>query len=173
MTIKAWHFVNETLRDGRTIPPDGEWLEHDEDLVMCKSGLHASICLIDALKYAPGNTICRVECDGQITKDDDKLVAERRRILWRIDGEELLKEFARWCALQVIHLWDVPDIVKEYLETGNEDIRAAAWDAARAAARAAAWDAARAATGDAAWDTQNEKLEEMARERHKEAADAE
>ena len=48
-------------------------------------------------------------------------------------------DFARWNALQVLHLWNAPELVQEYLETGNEAIRAAAW----AAARAAAWDAAR------------------------------
>ena len=40
------------------------------------------------------------------------------------------REFARWCALQVIHLWDCPEIVRLYLETGDESIRAAAWVAA-------------------------------------------
>ena len=24
-TVLAWHFVGDTLRDGRSIPPDGEW----------------------------------------------------------------------------------------------------------------------------------------------------
>jgi hypothetical protein len=154
MTIKAWHFVNETLRDGQPIPPDGKWLKHDGELCMCESGYHASRRIIDALKYAPGDTICRVELDGEIIEDNDKLVATKRRILWRVNGDELLREFARWSALQVIHLWNAPDIVREYLETGNEELRNAA--------RAAAWYAA----GDA----QNEKLEEMV---HKEASDGE
>jgi hypothetical protein len=149
---------------------------------MCESGLHASVRLIDALQYAPGNTICRVELDGEIVEGDDKVVATRRRILWRVDGEELLQEFARWCALQVIHLWDAPDVVREYLETGREDLRSAAWAAASAAAKwaaakaaasaaakwAAAGAAAWAAAGAAAWDTaraaQNERLEQLARE---------
>ena len=55
------------------------------------------------------------------------------------------------------HLWDCPDIVRQYLETGDESIReaahAAAWDAARAAAGAslaAAWDATRPAAEAAA-----------------------
>ena len=46
------------------------------------------------------------------------------------------------CALDVIHLWNPPSIVIEYLKTGDEKIRAAASDAARAAARAATWAAA-------------------------------
>jgi hypothetical protein len=168
MTMKAWHFVGETLRDGRPVPADGEWLKHDGELEMCKSGLHASVRLIDALQYAPGNTICRVELDGEIVEDDDKVVATRRRILWRVDGEELLQEFARWCALQFIHLWDAPDVVREYLETGREDLRSAAKAAASAAAKwdaawSAAWDAASDAASDAARDAQNTKLEQMVR----------
>ena len=59
--MKAWHFVGEMLRDGRPVPPDGEWLVHDGKLVMCESGYHASEQLLDALYYAPGSIICRVE----------------------------------------------------------------------------------------------------------------
>ena len=71
-----------------------------------------------------------------------------------IDGVEkdcsFLPEFARWCALQVIHLWDAPPVVREFLETGKEELRDAARDTARAAASDAASDAARAAMA-AAW----------------------
>jgi hypothetical protein len=171
--MKAWHFVGETLRDGRPVPPDGEWLEHEGSLIMCESGLHASRRLIDALKYAPGATICRVEFDSDdYIEEEDKLVSRRRMIIWRIDGESVLRAFARWCALQVVHLWDAPDVVIEYLTTGNEETRDAAWDAARdaawdaawAAARDAAWAAARDAARAAAWDKQNAQLEAMAQE---------
>ena len=152
---------------------------------MCESGLHASERIIDALQYAPGSTICCVEIDGEMLTESDKVCARRRKILWRIDGDEILRAFARGCALQVIHLWDAPAVVREYLETGDETKRvaagAAAWAAARvaarAAARAAAWAAARAAAWDtargaaraaavaaawaAAWGAQNDKLTEM------------
>jgi len=131
---------------------------------MCKSGLHASRKIFDALRYAPGNTICRVECEDVVEEQDDKLVCRRRRILWQVDGEALLRDFARRCALDVIHLWDAPEVVVRYLKTGDESIRDAAWAAAWAAAgdaardtagdaaRAAAWDAAGAAARDAAGD---------------------
>ena len=162
--MKAWHFVDEKLRDGRPVPPDGTWLKHDGELVMCESGLHASKRLIDALKYAPGNTICRVKVGGDIVEDDDKLVASKRKIMWRIDGEQVLRAFARWCALQVVHLWDAPDVVIEYLTTGNEEIEdaasCAAWYAARSAERDAVWDAASYTT----WDAHNTQLELMVRE---------
>lgn len=150
MTL-AWHFCGATLRDGRPVPPDGVKLVHDGELVMCKSGLHASERIIDALLYAPGNTICRVECGGKIKRDTDKLVCTERTILWRVDGEKVLREFARWCALQVIEKWKAPEIVRRYLETGDESIRDAAGAAAWGAACDAAWGAARDAAWDAAW----------------------
>jgi hypothetical protein len=151
MIILAWHFVGDALRDGRPVPADGEWLEHNGPLVMCESGLHASERIIDALKYAPGATICRVELDGEMLNYNDKLVARRRMIMWRIDGDEVLRAFARRVALDVAHLWDMPDVVRQYLETGDESLRAAAWAAAWAAAGAAAGPAAGDAAGDAAW----------------------
>ena len=157
--VLAWHFVNATLRDGRPVPADGGALKHVGPLVPCETGLHASERLIDALQYAPGQVLCRVQMGGTIKREEDKLVARRRTILWRIDATDVLRVFARRCALDVAHLWDMPPIVQHYLETGDESIRAAAQAAAQAAARAAAldaaWDAAlaaaRAAAGAAAW----------------------
>ena len=143
--IRAWHFVGETLRDGRPIPPDGEWLTHEGSVVMCESGLHASRHPFDALKYAPGETLCLVECDEIVSEDEDKFVCRRRRIVARIDATDMLRYYARKCALSVAHLWDAPPVVREYLETGDESKRAAARAAAWAAAGAAAWAATWAA----------------------------
>jgi hypothetical protein len=57
--------------------------------------------------------------------------------------------------MQVIHLRDCPDVVRRYLETGDESIR----DAARTAACDAACDAAWATTTAArtAWDAWDAK----------------
>ena len=148
-TVRAWHFVGDTLRDGSPIPADGVWLEYKGALKMCESGLHASRHPFDAMKYAPGNTLCIVECSGEIIEDTDKLVCSRRRIIERMDATEMLRYFARMQALSVVHLWDAPDVVLDYLMTGEEELRAAALDAALDAA----WAAARAerAARDAAW----------------------
>lgn len=151
--MKAWHFVEETLRDGRPVPPDGEWLVHDGKLVMSESGYHASEQLLDALYYAPGSIICRVEMGGKIIHGADKLVAEKRKILWRVDGEVVLKAFARWCALQVVDKWDAPDVVIEWLTTGDEILRGAAWSAAWSAARSEAYAVAMYAAKSTAWST--------------------
>jgi len=133
--ILAWHFVGDKLRDGSEIPADGEWLKVKTPLSLCNHGLHASINPFYALQYAPGATLCRVALRGDIVHGDDKLCASERMIICRMDATELLRYFARMQALSVVHLWDAPDVVLDYLMTGDDGIRAAA--------RAAAWDAAR------------------------------
>jgi hypothetical protein len=149
----AWHFVSDKLRDGRSIPADGIKLKHDGKVVMCKSGLHASRVLLDALNYAPGYTVCRVKVSGDVIEDDDKLVASERTIVWRLEVKQLLLAFARQQALKVAHLWEMPKVVRQYLETGDESLRSAAYAAAYAYAAAAAADAAyaAAAAADAAY----------------------
>jgi hypothetical protein len=141
----AYHFVADKLRDGRAIPPDGEWLEHTGKIEMCRAGLHASLHVADALKYAPGATLCLVELDGEIQIGDDKVAASKRRIIARFDATELLRKDARASALSVIHLWNAPVVVKHYLETGDESSRVEARQAAYAADAAYAAYAADAA----------------------------
>jgi hypothetical protein len=144
----AFHFVSEALRDGRPIPANGEWLVHDGPVKICASGLHFSYDAFDALRYAPGNILCLVEVADIVATEKDKGVCRRRKIVARFDAEPILRYFARIQALSVVHLWTEcpPDVVLDFLMTGDESLRAAAW----AAAGDAAW-AARAAAGDAAW----------------------
>jgi len=79
------------------------------------------------------------------------------------DDEAVSREVARRYALQVVHRWEPPAVVLEYLNTGNEALREAAWhtawdaewyvawDAVRDTARAAARAAARGSAWYAAW----------------------
>ena len=134
MTNTGWHFVGETLRDGSPVPEDGVWLKYKGPIRMCESGLHGSKTPFDALNYAPGNTLCLVEYGGEVIYGTDKFVCSERKIIVRMDAEEMLRYLARMKALSVVHLWDAPQIVLDYLMTGNENIRAAALDAARDAA---------------------------------------
>jgi hypothetical protein len=169
----AYHFVGKRLRDGRPVPKDGELLRFDGEPIMCKQGLHASVDPFDALWYAPGPILCKVRLGGKIVEGEDKVVATERTILARVDATDLCRYFARMQALSAVHLWDVPNIVLDYLMTGDESIRTAArraaqtaawkvaatqavaWEAAWAAAQAAslARDALRAAARNAAEDT--------------------
>jgi hypothetical protein len=119
----AWHWVSDNLRDGRAIPADGVELLHDGEVRICETGLHASINVLDALQYAPGNTVCRVLCKDIVERQDDKFVCRSRTILWRVDAEPVLLEFARKVASDVLHLWDAPQVVKDYLATGDESLR--------------------------------------------------
>jgi len=170
-----WHFAqvdkDGTTRlgydDNREIKV-GETLRVEGAPILCKHGLHASAKLWDALGYANGErlALCRVTLGGTVLHDDDKSVANERTVGTMLDAdatEKLLRDFARWCALQVIHLWDAPDIVRQYLETGDESLRAAAWAAARDAAWAAARSAARAAARDAAGDAAGAAARDAAR----------
>ena len=154
-SIAGYHFVGKTLRDGRPIPPDGEWLVHEGTVVPCESGLHASEHPYDALRYAPGATLCLVELEGDLQSHGDpvdKWVGRRRRILARIDADKLLRRFAADEALRMAHLWKMPAIVLEYLvtldESKREASRAASWEASTTswAAKFAANAASRAAS---------------------------
>ena len=146
----AWHFLPVSCAlgygDGRVVAPGSVVSVDPERLDLCHYGLHGSVDVLDALSYAPGPVLCRVELSGRILRGDDKLCVETRRVVWMADptrADDTLRAFARRCALDAIHLWAAPDVVRRYLETGDETLRAAAWDAARAAAWDAAWDAAR------------------------------
>jgi hypothetical protein len=112
-------------------------VDRSRPLELCDYGLHASVSAWDALSYAPGSVVSRVRLYGEIVHGDDKCVAYRRRHLWVADASEVLRAFARRCALDVVDLWDAPPVVVEYLETPDGKKRAAAWAAAWAAAREA------------------------------------
>src|ERR1043166_8713729 len=135
--IRGYHFSGDKLRNGEPIPKIGVWLKHIGRVEPCVSGLHTSEHPFDALTYAPGNRLHKVILRGDLKSHGyngniDKYVGRERKILASIDAERLLRDFARWNALQVIHLWkDPPSVVVEYLKTGNEELRAAARDAAR------------------------------------------
>ena len=109
MTI-AYHFTGPTLRDGRPIPAIGETLVHEGPVALCETGLHASECPFDALRYAPGNMLHKVRCEEIEGRQSDKLVCRSRTILATIDAEFLLRRFAADQALAVAHLWDMPTI---------------------------------------------------------------
>jgi len=138
----AWHFTGNTLRDGSPIPPIGHTLVFPGVIEMCRSGYHWSRTPWEALEYAPGHLLHKVQVSGKIIEGNDKGVSSERTILSTIDATQLLRRFAADQALSVAHLWPMPDVVREYLtgldESNRDAARAAAWAAARDAARAAA-----------------------------------
>ena len=165
MNDLMWHFArvgsDGTPRlgygDNREIRV-GETLRVEIEPILCEQGLHASARLWDALSYARGErlSLCLVTLGGTVLHDANKSVANERTVVAMLDAgttDKLLRDYARWCALQVIHLWDAPDVVRQYLETGDDSLRSWAWAAAWATARTAAWTWARAtsASADATW----------------------
>ena len=165
--IKCWHFLQddkwlrwgtqEVCKVGKTYTCEGE-------LKLCENGMHGSRKIMDALGYAPGNICCKVEIWGEVKEENDKLVGRNRKILKMINAEKILRKFARLCALDVIDKWDAPEVVIQYLKTGNEKLRDAAWGAARGAAGVAAGDAAWDAAWVAAWEKQEKRLVRMMNE---------
>lgn len=163
-TMQGWYFSTEARRlrfgDNRAIVL-GETHTFDGEPVLCEAGLHASERIIDALDYAPGSIVWRVTLGGKIVRGDDKAVATLRTYdAGGIDVSAVLRAFARRCALGAAHLWDCPDVVRRFLETCDDSLRAAASAAASAAAR------------DAARDAQNATLTALIEAAIKEASDA-
>ena len=156
----GWYFAREDEKlgygDGREVAV-GVTHTVEGPARLCHNGLHASEKILDALQYASSSILYRVELSGDIDHGDDKSCSTERTYLGRIDVEEILRKFSRECALSVVHLWDAPQIVLDYLRSGDEGLRDAAW----AASRAAAGDASKAASWTASWDAYNDKLTEM------------
>jgi len=132
----GWHFTGPLLRDGSPLPAVGKWEVFKGTLSMCNSGLHVGITPWNALQYAPGETLRLVEYADVGETQPDKIVCARRRTIAQMDATEMLRYFARLQAISCIDRWsiDPPDIVLDYLATGNEELRDAAWAAAWAAA---------------------------------------
>ena len=140
---------------------------------LCRSGLHWSPRIINALDYATGPILCRVECWGKTVHGSDKAASEYRQIRWWIDAEVVLWTWLCDTAEGALEVAGVADerslaaiaLRREWLlgravtdqewnaarAAARNAARAAAWNAARAAARNAARAAARAAAQAAAW----------------------
>ena len=180
--IEAWHFLpdNGRLRyeDNRK-PSIGRIYRATGELSLCKNGMHASTDIMDALSYAPGSILCRVEIIPPYLTGDDKVCGRGRKILWKIDAEMLLHEFACRCAVRALRIakvtdarcWDAIKVKRRWiagkadnseLAAARDAARAAAWDAARDAARDAAWDAAWGAARAAAWDAARDAARDAA-----------
>jgi len=140
-------------------------------LVLCERGLHWSENILSALSYGGGSMLWRVRYSGDVVRDRTKGCSTERTYLRGAYAEAMLCHFARLCALDVVGLWDAPDVVVRYLRTGDDSLRdvasaasraawpafsVAAWAGAMAveAAWAATWAGARAAWAGAraAWD---------------------
>jgi hypothetical protein len=144
--ILAWHFVSayRKYRDGNTVVP-GYIYSVDGPLLMCQWGLHASKRPLDALRYAPGPVVCRVEQWGDVQHDTDKFVSRHREVLWVADASIELRRFACWCARQVWPLL-TDERSRHAVEVAEAYCDGKATKKVLTAANTAAW-----AASDAAW----------------------
>ena len=170
--IRGWWFGGDTLphHDDRPVSI-GEVHRVEPPIVACKRGLHCSRHALDALEYATGSVVWRVEVWGEVHETPDKVAAEYRRYLCRLDATHILRRFACREALAVLPD-DAPSTVREYLtlaDRATEEQRYAALDAAWSAASSAAldaaldaaWSAARSAACDATLARQRRTLDAM------------
>ena len=160
--MKGYYFATEErcfqYGDGRKIIV-GKSHSVKDTPELCAHGLHASPTILQALQYAPGPVLYAVEVTRHIDTQADKFCGQRRKYLrGGYNISSVLRKFARDCALSVAHLWEMPNVVREFLTTGDETLRYAArsaaesdaWSAARSAAESAAWSAAESAAWSAA-----------------------
>jgi len=162
----AWYFSNNERElgngDGRPIIV-GETHKVTGTPVLCQHGLHGSIKPLDALQYAKGHYLYRVEIGGDIVVGNDKIVGTERTYLQEINAEDILRKFARKVAM--INIENIKpycdsakyDKILKWLETGAEQHRSAA----QSAARTAAWSAARTAAWSASCREMNKILETL------------
>jgi hypothetical protein len=124
-TDDLYWYITDELRlghgDGRVIE-EGKTHTVEGAIGICVRGLHASRLALDALSYSKGPMVCRVRLGGNVIDGSDKSCASMRTYIKIIDAREILETFGRMCALDVIHLWDAPEAVRLYLETGRKDI---------------------------------------------------
>ena len=151
--ILAWHFVteNRTLRDGQKVRAGRVYrLPKGSQPVLCKVGYHGSVRALDALQYAPGPIVCRVELRGTIVEDTDKLVASERKVLWVADATKTLRLFALAAAEGALKAerkrgrepdkrsWDAIRVTRNWLMgKASDEERFAAHSAADSAAHSA------------------------------------
>lgn len=192
--VLAWHLTDGMkMRDGQPLKV-GKVYRHAGEVVPCESGLHASVRLIDALSFAPGNQLSRVEMRGMVVEHGspvDKIVGRERKVLWTLDATRTLWLFACWCAEDALKderkagrephadSWAAPKARRDWLagKITDEQLSAAYSAAYRAAYRAAnsaanraayssAYRAAYSSAYSAARSRQNRKLTQMVMRAH-------
>lgn len=169
--MQAWHFTNGRItRDGHPVAPGHVCtISTDDTPVLHEYGYHASLRILDALQYAGGATLSRVEMGGTIVRQNFDLCATSRTVLWTVDAERILHEAAcafAWRALKrerrygrepAKASWDAVRTKRRWVrgEATDDEMNAAwedAWDAATDAGWYGAYDAARYGMRHAARD---------------------
>ncbi len=148
MIVRAWHWCGENMRtrytDRRIVV--GKTLTVKGPPLLCSRGLHASKNILDALQYAPGPILCRVELSGEIVTGSDKLAATKRKVLWCMDATPILRQWIKECVARCSHLdctdarrariqlypiWRVSVAAKDSASAAEDFEKERAWQRAR------------------------------------------
>lgn len=139
--VRGWHFIRD---DGRTqygsiLVKAGQTYSIQGRTILCEQGFHGCELLIDALKYAPGAMLCRVELWGDLKRGSDKIVAQNRHVQWMLDVTRLLHGFACDVAEELLRKhgvtdersWNAIRVKREWMDgKATDEELAAAWAAA-------------------------------------------
>jgi hypothetical protein len=167
--MRGYHFVREDrkLRDGQKLRVGKVYrLPPGAKPMLRKRGHHASADVLDALGYAPGPILCRVELRSTMIHGTGKAVATECRVLSARDVTRELYEFALWCAGRALkgerkagrepdpRSWAALKVKRAWLDgrATDRELAAAYW-AARSAAVSARKSAGRSAAVSAAHST--------------------
>ena len=159
--IDAWHFGPDSRilahqpDETMVITPGFIYSEDAPDILICNTGLHGSRRVYDALGYASGCWLSRVQMWGDIAEQSDKLASRHREVIACRDVTAELRLWGCWCVRNTPisggrTTWDLltDERSRNAVEVAEKFARGEATSEQLDAARAAAWDAA----GDAAWD---------------------
>jgi hypothetical protein len=123
----GYHFTRGgKLRDGKPVPKKKTWLRVEGRIIPCSWGLHMGECVKDALQYAPGTRLHKVELRGDLQHHEgDKWVGRERKILATVEAADLLMVFARKCVALGLSCY-TPNFLpadleglKQFLQTGD------------------------------------------------------
>ena len=136
-TLLGWYFTPED--------------QGARPLTLFSPAFKASERAIDALLYAHGQVVCRVELSGTIIQHSDQVSASHRRVIWMADATQTLREFARWCARRTTTRSGATYAAAVAAVAAATTAYAATYDAAYATAYASAWAVAYASAYAAAY----------------------
>ena len=163
-----YHFLNDDKKlgygDGRRVHV-GKWYRVKGPIELCKFGMHASKKILDALSYSKSHTLCLVELSDDVIHDGDKSVASARKVIWMLDVEMILHEFACKCAERALkqsnvtdgRCWEAIKVKRKWLKDLATD---AEFNAARVASYAASYAASDASSASSAASSEEKKWQE-------------
>ena len=132
------------LRAGAVAPftrftwPVGDWVDAEQNVHLCRAGIHA--CRIADLPLWLAPELWEIELEGEILEQGRKLVASRGRLMRRIEewNEAARDDFGRFCVGRTRHRLGYVPVLSGYVAdvermVGDGRVPLAAFAAARAA----------------------------------------